>query len=309
MPDVKTRCEDSDSPVPPFTLRDAEEIVRRLRPALKHHSHWVERIHAHLVCRVPPDEDDLQRDGHLGSDLGRWLREETNEYIRRHPEYQAAIALHRDVHILARSLCEAVHRDERILPEEYKAFRTAIDRFEESMEALVRELWDLLHHTDPLTGVATRPAMLTRLKGARERTLKTGQACTVCMVDLDRFKQINDTYGHRSGDAVLEAVSAHLAANLRRHDQVCRYGGEEFVLMLPDTDVNEALPVVDRLRQGLARLPIDIGGGTIIHTTASFGIAPLLADEPVEDSIDHADQAMYQAKSAGRNRVRIWQEG
>jgi diguanylate cyclase (GGDEF)-like protein len=127
------------------------------------------------------------------------------------------------------------------------------------------------------------------------------------MVDLDRFKEINDRFGHAAGDAVLEAVSSFLVANLRRYDQVCRYGGEEFVLMLPDTDPAEAVPIVDRLRRGLAELSIVLDDGTPLAITASFGIAPLAADEAVADSIAHADEAMYAAKRAGRNQVCVWQ--
>jgi diguanylate cyclase len=129
------------------------------------------------------------------------------------------------------------------------------------------------------------------------------------MVDLDYFKQINDTHGHHAGDTVLEAVSAYLVANLRRYDQVCRYGGEEFVLMLPNTEPEQAVPIVDRLRRGLAELSIHLDSGDWVSITASIGIAPLIPQQPISASIERADQAMYAAKRAGRNQVRVWREG
>ena len=138
---------------------------------------------------------------------------------------------------------------------------------------------------------------------------RTGLVSSICMVDLDHFKQINDTHGHHAGDTVLEAVSAYLVTNLRRYDQVCRYGGEEFVLMLPDTEPEQAVPIVDRLRRGLEDLAIQLDSGERVGITASIGIAPLLPDQPIGASIEHADQAMYAAKRAGRNQVRVWREG
>lgn len=293
-------------PPPPFGLHEAEAIVRQLAPALNAHAAWVQRIHTLLVCRTLPAPEDLASEGHLTSDLGRWLASENPEFMRRHPDYLRAIERLSDLHRIARSLCIAVSQDQAIGEEEYRAFADALGRLDASLEALVKELWDLLRYTDPLTGIATRYALMPRLHDERSRIQRTGSTCTLCMVDIDHFKRINDTHGHRAGDAVLEAVSSYLVTNLRRHDQVCRYGGEEFVLMLPNTDAQQAVPIVDRLRRGLSDLAIRLDDGAEIHVTASIGIAPLAADQPIGASIEDADQAMYRAKRAGRNRVRVW---
>lgn len=298
----------NDGPAEPFTLGEAEQVVRKLAPALHDHGEWVQRIHTILICRATPSPAELADDSHLATEMGRWFAEDGGEFLRRRPEHAAASLHHREVHALARALCEAVRNGAAISPAAYAAFTEAIARFDRSMEVLVRELWDLLRHTDPLTGIADRHAMLASLDEAQRRLQRTGRGCCVCMLDLDHFKEINDRYGHAAGDAVLEAISAFLAGNLRRYDQVCRYGGEEFVIMLPDTDPQSALPIIDRLRRGLAELPIALEDGTRLAITASFGIAPLSAELPVEASIAQADEAMYAAKRAGRNQVRIWQE-
>jgi diguanylate cyclase (GGDEF)-like protein len=296
-----------DVPSLPFTLDEAEQVVRKLAPALQDHSQWVQRIHTILICRSLPSSAELAGDSHRATEMGRWFAEEGSEFLRRRPEHAAASLHHQELHARARALCEAVQREAAISPDAYAAFTEAIARFDRSMEALVRELWDLLRHTDPLTGIADRHAMLASLDEARQRLQRTGRTCCICMLDLDHFKEINDRYGHAAGDAALEAISAFLAANLRRYDQVCRYGGEEFVILLPDTDAQSALPIIDRLRRGLAELPIVLGDGTRLAITASFGIATLSAELPVEASIAQADEAMYAAKRAGRNQVRIWQ--
>lgn len=297
-----------DVPSPPFSLWDAEQIVRRLAPALREHGEWIQRVHTILVCRTEPDPGDIDQNGHLRAGLGQWFEQEANEFIRSQPEYAKAADYHREVHDRARNLCQAVCDEAEIDLAAYENFSEAVNALDDSLEALVKELWDLLRFTDPLTGIATRFAMLPRLKQERERVGRTGDVCSICMVDLDRFKAINDSFGHDAGDKVLEAVSTYLVRNLRRYDQVCRYGGEEFVLMLPNTSPESAYPVIDRLRRGLAEMPIALGEDRQIHVTASFGIAALSTNHSVVDSINKADMAMYEAKRAGRNMVRLWSE-
>ena len=297
----------AEVPAPPFGLHDAERIVRRLAPALQAHGRWIQAVHTALVCRSVEACRELYPDGDLPGDLCHWFADENNEFIRRRPEYQAAMQQYRELHALAQALCRSVEEARPIARSEYEAFAEAISRLDCSLEALVKELWDLLRYTDPLTGIATRYAMLPRLREEHQRVRRTGLASSVCMVDLDHFKAVNDTWGHQAGDAVLEAVSAYLVGNLRRYDQVCRYGGEEFVLMLPNTEPDQAAPIVDRLRRGLAALKVPFGDETL-HITASFGIAPLIPDQPIGTSIERADVAMYAAKRSGRDRVRVWSE-
>lgn len=293
---------------PRLDLKEAERLVRRLMPALQGHGRWVTRIHTTLICRTPPAPDDLAPDGHLQSELGRWFAEEDAEPLRHHPQRHLAYEAWLEQRRRARALCQAVAANQPIKPAEYEAFADSIRRFDDCMEVLVRELWDLLLHTDPLTGMITRSGMLPHLRAAQERTRHPGQVCSVCMIDLDHFKKINDVFGHAAGDRVLAAVSSFLVRNLRHNDHVCRYGGEEFVLMLPNTDPEQARELVERLRRDLAALPILLDDGTILHVTASFGIAPLTPDRSIRECLEHADQAMYAAKAAGRNQVRIWQQ-
>lgn len=293
---------------PPLTVDDAEGLVRDLQAALTAHYAWIAKFEAMLVCRTRPSRTDLAPDTHLRDDFGRWYRHESTEYLRHNPEFLALGRHHREMHDSARDLAHVVAEGGRIAPPKFRAFQRTVERFRECVNSVLSEAQKLLRYTDPLTGLATRFAMLPLLDQERERVARTGEPSSVGMVDLDRFKEVNDTWGHNAGDIVLQEVAHFLLKNVRRYDQVCRYGGEEFVVLLPGTEPRRAKRVLDRLRRGLSRRRIGIGGKNEVSVSASFGIASLRADKSVMTAIDHADQAMYAAKRAGRNRVRIWPE-
>jgi two-component system cell cycle response regulator len=124
------------------------------------------------------------------------------------------------------------------------------------------------------------------------------------MLDIDHFKRINDIYGHGAGDAVLRQVARVLLAQVRDADFVVRYGGEEFVLVLPETDVSRALSLAERVRQAVASASLRLPDGRELSVTVSLGIAALREDiELGEELLRHADRARYAAKERGRNRV------
>ena len=159
---------------------------------------------------------------------------------------------------------------------------------------------------DPLTDTLNRDQFSRRLEEAWVRTVGLGAACSLLMVDLDRFKEINDTHGHVAGDRVLQAVAGALQKAVRKPDVVARYGGEEFAVILADTGIDEALATAERVRAEIEALLVDGGGAGPIRVTVSVGIAtvpPLLAAAP-EELVRAADRALYAAKASGRNRCR-----
>lgn len=155
--------------------------------------------------------------------------------------------------------------------------------------------------TDPLTGLRNRRGFLAEAEAALARCARAGQAAAVVMVDLDRFKSINDRHGHPAGDAVLRATAASLRAGLRAGDVAGRLGGEEFVLLLPDADLDAAIATADRLRAALTAAVPHPGGGRV---TASFGVAPVEGLD-VSPALSAADEALYRAKQGGRDRVEV----
>ena len=128
------------------------------------------------------------------------------------------------------------------------------------------------------------------------------------MVDLDHFKTVNDTYGHLAGDNVLREAAQYFNSKIRPYDSICRYGGEEFLICLPNTSMNMAKIILNRLRTGLALLSIALGERERIKITASFGVTKMSSDMSINDTISRADKALYAAKLGGRNQVSTWED-
>jgi len=160
---------------------------------------------------------------------------------------------------------------------------------------------------DALTGVWNRRALMTMLESELARSEREQQALTLVIVDADHFKQVNDVHGHLAGDAVLKELASRLQRITRAYDVVGRYGGEEFLLLLPhlNTDRTEDRRRIEAFHRAISDQPMSIGEGRDIVVTCSFGVASLTPGQPVtgEALIAQADAALYQAKDAGRNRI------
>ncbi|MGH8219397.1 MAG: diguanylate cyclase [Steroidobacteraceae bacterium] len=153
---------------------------------------------------------------------------------------------------------------------------------------------------DSLTGIANRAAYDERIEQEYLRWQRSGAAISILAWDIDRFKAVNDAYGHRAGDKVLRVVAQHLARHVRGTDFVARYGGEEFVMILVGTPSDQALLAADKIRAGIERIGFHFRGKPVT-VTASCGIATFQADDTPDSIFDRADRALYGAKDAGRN--------
>jgi diguanylate cyclase (GGDEF)-like protein len=158
---------------------------------------------------------------------------------------------------------------------------------------------------DPLTGCATRGEGERRFEAELRRAHRAGTSLAVLMLDLDHFKSINDLFGHKAGDAVLSAVGDTLLTTLRASDVRCRWGGEEFLLILPDSNVERAQRAADKLRRRIASTPVG-ADDRIINVTASIGLTLSHSNETdIQQLTARADAALYEAKRLGRNCVSI----
>jgi diguanylate cyclase (GGDEF)-like protein len=157
---------------------------------------------------------------------------------------------------------------------------------------------------DPLTGLFNRRFMDETLHRELIRADRKGTSLSLLVLDLDHFKQLNDTHGHDAGDAVLKAVSHLIRQNVRESDLACRFGGEEMVVILPECDAAAAVERSEKIRDAIATLTVQHAGLTISAVTASLGVAVSSQHGTVAETLLRtADQALYRAKHGGRNRV------
>jgi diguanylate cyclase (GGDEF)-like protein len=176
---------------------------------------------------------------------------------------------------------------------------TRLLRLEEACRRL-----EELSRTDPLTGLYNRRYLVVALEQEMERTRRTGLPTSLIMMDLDHFKRLNDTHGHQFGDAVLRWLACLLKDNLRKIDSPCRYGGEEFALVLPGTRLPQGVRLAHRLKDFLPQAWVESQpqGGRV---TASFGVDTYTGREDLtpETFLQHADKWLFLAKARGRNTV------
>jgi diguanylate cyclase (GGDEF)-like protein len=174
--------------------------------------------------------------------------------------------------------------------------------------AVNRERLRLVGLTDGLTGLYNRRHLLHRLLQETTRAQRYGQDLSCLFVDADHFKQVNDTYGHAAGDRVLVALARCLRDRLRASDLATRYGGEEFAVLLPETDLSNARRLAEQIREAIAAIEVVLEDGQAIRVTVSIGVAELDPSGPHPQAGDAllqaADDAVYAAKAAGRNCVR-----
>ncbi|NQU59885.1 MAG: PleD family two-component system response regulator [Rhodospirillales bacterium] len=159
--------------------------------------------------------------------------------------------------------------------------------------------------TDSLTGLHNRRYLSTHLDAVMERMQESEKPVSVLMIDVDHFKKVNDTYGHAAGDEVLHEVGQQILRNIRGFDLAVRYGGEEFVVVMPDTPAEVALGVADRLCKKMANEPLSVSGSKEkISITLSIGVATTRDRKQTPEALlKQSDEALYQAKEAGRNQV------
>jgi len=163
-------------------------------------------------------------------------------------------------------------------------------------------------YSDYLTGLANRRYFLEQAEIELSRALRYRHELSILMLDIDHFKLVNDTYGHKVGDIVLQKLSSICLATLRDIDIVGRLGGEEFVVLLPETGREQAKEAAERLRTAIEAAQVTLNGGLPLHFTASFGVATLTGkDTNIDILLNQADQALYQAKGEGRNRTCVYQ--
>ena len=188
-----------------------------------------------------------------------------------------------------------------------RSLSTQNDALTDMLQLLTEQKNELEHLAtlDSLTDLTNRRRLLEILGNECLRSHRYGSPLSLIMFDIDHFKIINDRFGHSTGDVVLKKVSRNICRTIRTIDTACRYGGDEFIILLPETDLPEAVLSATRLQQHIIDTPLEVGFASPILVTVSMGVVMLAKDESEEKFLERADQAMYRAKNGGRNRIEV----
>lgn len=197
--------------------------------------------------------------------------------------------------------CRKLLEDFQKLEVEYQKTKRALEIREIEVRAILAQAHELAN-TDVLTFLPNRRKIISSLQEEVIRSNRYGSPLSISILDLDHFKKVNDTYGHTAGDEVLRNVAARLRTHIRHPDMIGRYGGEEFLIVLPNSQMQAAAEQASRLCQQVRNLQIDVNE-TILSVTISIGVAQFrIGQENWEAFLHRADEAMYQAKDQGRDR-------
>lgn len=270
-----------------------------LERAYRHHLVWLLDLYGALVFNHGGRKAHPQTQDRCA--LCRFLNSIDDENIGADHDVKRLRAKHKDIHRGARDLLQAKTTGsgtEKV----YDQFKRAVLRQAHLVDRLKLRSTFSIAHTDSLTGLQTRDIMEQHIKRELSRAERSGTAFSIALCDLDHFKRVNDQHGHQAGDIVLAGIAQLIEDSLRAYDEAFRYGGEEFLLLLPETDKADAVAVVERLRKDIEAASFD-ADGTRLQITMSFGVAEFAPGKDSPALISEADKKLYLAKKSGRNRV------
>ncbi len=286
-----------------FAAEELEQTLQVLNDAIHNHRVWFDKLHTSILCKQPFAADILHQGAHTQCKLGQWYYSDASDAVKAFKEFWELESAHQFMHDNARHLAQRVIDKEDIPLEEYQLFLDNQHKLIELLSTMRDTLIEYRYSFDALTGLLNRKSITLLLDRAYENLCRYSQDYSLAMVDIDNFKDINDQYGHLVGDEVLRQLSEFFQKSLRRSDSVGRYGGEEFLLMFPETSVDRACEIMQIARKKITEMTIEVEQRKI-NVTFSAGVSDArLNDVDAWAAVKRADIALYQAKDAGRNRI------
>lgn len=285
---------------------ELQSVLQHLDQAIYNHNHWYESLIRTMICHLPYDRRDISKDAHKECRFGQWYYDLAPKVLLEHPGFVAMGVSHMRMHQMAASLLKGQANNQPISLIDYDHFSNSLHELRLQIQTLKREFENMLYSRDPLTGADSRVGMLTKLREMHELVKRGIQQCCIALMDLDHFKPLNDTYGHLAGDQALATTASYIMGNIRPYDKLFRYGGDEFLILLQNTDTQQGFKKVELMQKAIAQNPLHFDDKNILKITVSFGISLIYPDIPVEESLERADKALYTAKSAKGNCTRVW---
>jgi diguanylate cyclase len=280
-----------------------DNFIRELDAAVETHLGWTRRVMRCAVLHTSPGEDVLDPVAHTLCYFGRWFVSRQADFENLDArKTQRIIVVHRTLHDAIRSICANVLAGS-------PGNSADLDDFEQTQTELIKllaefktQILSAAAHQDQLTGLPLRFGIeqeFVRLQKLRERHRLL---LYVAMIDIDHFKQVNDTYGHQVGDAALRHVADILKSNLRDNDMLFRFGGEEFLMLMLAGSSGESAAASERLVNAVRSTPFSIPKRTPLTLTVTMGISGAAENERLATVLARADRALYEGKSTGRDR-------
>ena len=285
---------------------DILSLLRDLATGLINHSQWLKILNRTLICNDAPEDNDISEDAHHLCKFGKWYYSLSGSDLQNDPGYIEIEDLHIEVHNKARELLKQKLSAKVISSEAYDDFNDTANDFQLAVQNLQFSLISKVCAVDNLTGIWNRHAVSSIVYKEHERARRTGNGCVLAIMAFDNFKQINNRHGHNAGDIVLTTAISFFVKRLRKYDIIFRYGGDEFLLLFPETSTEHASQLLEKLRLELKNLPIMISNSKKVNVSVSIGMSEMDGQSTYNETIKLADHALIEAKSAGRNCIRVW---
>jgi len=283
-----------------------ETLIAALDAAVEDHMNWTRRILRCVILKTSPGEDVLDPQGHALCRFGQWFAAN-----RAHFEALDATAaqhvdvVHQAMHDAIRSICSDVLGGQTGNPVHLDAF----EQSQSELLALLAQFKTLILSSavrqDPLTGLSMRYGIEHDFRLYQSDVRRNGNLLYVVMIDVDRFKRINDNYGHPVGDRVLRHLADTMKRNLRGNEPLYRFGGEEFLWLMQCKSAEEAEQSAQRLLTTIRSSPVRLRDDQVLTVSVTLGLAQVGEGEELASAIKRSDDALYQGKHAGRDRYVI----
>ncbi len=242
---------------------------------------------------------------HDTCEFGLWYYKNYKQLSDYNRDYIELGQLHEKLHEIAINIINHYQLTQTVKEDDYDKLNRIEIKFMAVLDNFHASINSFKYSVDALTGLPNKGliASILHKEYAKLKRLKVSNC--LAFVDIDDFKGVNDTFGHIVGDQVLKFVAGNLVSSLRKYDIIGRYGGDEFLIFLPDTDIVKAKKILERTRKKIQALVYKLNADTRISLTCSIGVAKFVQLDKCYDNINNADKALYQAKQLGKNKVVI----
>ncbi|MDM8564932.1 diguanylate cyclase [Candidatus Halobeggiatoa sp. HSG11] len=276
-------------------------ISEQLDGMLLKHIDWLSSLHKVIICKLSSGSLKMH---HSNCDFGKWYYSVDNPFLNQNPDFLRLDVAHNNLHAIANQLIDQYENNKTPSKENYELFIDSEKTFFQLLHNFIDSVLATKNQFDYLTNIPNRSLITLMLKNEYSKFLRNMDSeYVIAFADIDNFKHVNDTYGHATGDSILEKVSTLFSNKIRTSDIVGRYGGEEFIFCFSQTSINDAVNILERIRSELQASPMSIDNSKNIKVTCSFGVSTFQANISLDESIKQADDALYIAKKNGRNRI------